>query len=292
MGERYMKNIEKISEISARYDNYIVDVTGVIHDGVEVYPNAVLALNNLRKEGKNIVFLSNSSHISNQIKKRIIECGIEDPIVMSSGEFVLADINAKGKILFPSIMEPCYVIGDSSSNMPLIEHFNVVHHLEEAKFIYFSRFFSQDEDVGIYDSILQEAVKMGLPALCSNADDYTVHGEAYYRRPQGALAKRYQNMGGNVIYYGKPYPAIYDYILQESFKCPLAEREHFKKRALAIGDNVNTDIRGARNWGIDSLLLLQGNLREERLPEQKRDKEMLGASLENTPNYIAQALNY
>lgn len=285
-----MKDIEKISEISFKYDNYIVDVTGVIHDGIKPYKKAVKALNGLHKEGKNLVFLSNSSHLAAEIKKRIMQCGVEAPFVMTSGEFVLADINAKGSILFSSIMEPCYIVGDSYSNMGLIEHFNIAPTVRDATFIYFTRFFNQDEDVGIYDSILQEAIARGLKALCSNADDYTVHGEDYYRRPQGAIARRYENMGGEVIYYGKPYPAIYDYILQKSFKCLPQDIESFKKRTLAIGDNLNTDIKGARDWGIDSLLLLQGNLREEKLPEQKRDKKILGTSIGYTPNYIANSL--
>lgn len=287
-----MVNIDKISEISDKYDNYIVDVTGVVHDGVNPYKSGVEALNWLHKQGKNIVFLSNSSHVAFEIAKHVKECGIEDPKVISSGEFVLADIHSKGGILFPSIMKSCYVIGNKSGNVPLIEHFNVVNNIEDANFIYFSRFFNEDEDVSCYDSVLQQAIKKGLPALCSNADDYTVHGSGYYRRPQGALAKRYEKMHGKVIYYGKPYGAIYDYVLEQAFHCPLENVEAFKKRTLAIGDNINTDIKGARNWGIDSLLLLQGNLREEVLPEQKRDKKALGSSVEYTPTYIAKVLNY
>ena len=67
----------------------------------------------------------------------------------------------------------------------------------------------------------------------------------------GALAKTFETLGGEVIYYGKPYKEIYEMCFDT------------KEKVLAIGDNLRTDIKGANNLNIDSLFIYNGVHRNE-----------------------------
>ena len=57
-------------------------------------------------------------------------------------------------------------------------------------------------------------------------------------------------------YFGKPHPPIYDSCFEL-----LATAD--RRRILAVGDSLRTDIAGAEAAGIDSLLVLNGIHQEE-----------------------------
>ena len=59
------------------------------------------------------------------------------------------------------------------------------------------------------------------------------------------------DLRGEVIYYGKPYKRIYEYALEVSGITD-------KSKIIAIGDNVNTDIKGAKDFGINAYLVDTG----------------------------------
>ena len=59
-------------------------------------------------------------------------------------------------------------------------------------------------------------------------------------------------MKGKVIYFGKPHPTVYN--LSANIN---------NKRVLCIGDNLNTDIKGANIQNYDSLLITSGIHRYE-----------------------------
>jgi ribonucleotide monophosphatase NagD (HAD superfamily) len=67
----------------------------------------------------------------------------------------------------------------------------------------------------------------------------------------GAIADRYEELGGRVEYYGKPYPAIYRHAMQLAGDPPPAD-------VLAIGDGLNTDILGAARMGYDCVYVTGG----------------------------------
>jgi ribonucleotide monophosphatase NagD (HAD superfamily) len=69
------------------------------------------------------------------------------------------------------------------------------------------------------------------------------------------FAKRYEELGGEVFYHGKPHPSVYRTCLELLDLPP--------ERVLGIGDSLRTDIAGAAAAGLDSLLLLDGIHGEE-----------------------------
>ncbi|MGL1608658.1 HAD hydrolase-like protein, partial [Vibrio parahaemolyticus] len=67
--------------------------------------------------------------------------------------------------------------------------------------------------------------------------------------------------GGEVIFYGKPHRPIYERAM--SLAGERQGRQIDRKKVLAIGDSVRTDLTGAREFGIDCLFVTRGIHAEE-----------------------------
>ena len=107
------------------------------------------------------------------------------------------------------------------------------------------------EAVKDHEPILLAAAARDLPMLCVNPDLLVIR--LGIQEPcAGALAARYEAIGGRVRYYGKPHPDVYD--------LALARLELAPSRVLAVGDGLGTDIAGANAVGLDSLLITGGLL--------------------------------
>ena len=109
-----------------------------------------------------------------------------------------------------------------------------------------SVFVSKSESEDKFDSILQEAAASNLILICTNPDTYMPNGYC-----AGVFAQKYEKMGGNATYYGKPYPQIFEAAHE---RC-----SSDKSKILMIGDTFDTDIVGAARFGIDVAMTLTGN---------------------------------
>jgi HAD superfamily hydrolase (TIGR01459 family) len=110
-----------------------------------------------------------------------------------------------------------------------------------------------------YRDLLLDVKSRGLVLLCANPDIVVQRGGVLVYCA-GALARSYESMGGTSIYYGKPHAPIYAAAFE------LARTKHEVGRALAIGDGLETDIRGANAAGIDALFIVDG-IHGENIPE-------------------------
>ncbi len=61
----------------------------------------------------------------------------------------------------------------------------------------------------------------------------------------------FEQLGGKVIYFGKPYEEVYKMCFKEN------------EKVLAIGDNLRTDIKGANNLNFDCIYISEGVHRDE-----------------------------
>jgi ribonucleotide monophosphatase NagD (HAD superfamily) len=93
----------------------------------------------------------------------------------------------------------------------------------------------------------------GLQMVCANPDIVVPRGDRFVDCA-GALARAYEAIGGEVLYYGKPHLPIYKTALEAAGNA---------KRPLVIGDGLETDIRGANRAGIDALFVAHGVHRRE-----------------------------
>ena len=84
-----MKKLNHLAEIYKNYDTYVIDLWGVIHNGVELNLKAIEAVKNLIQRKKKVVFLSNAPRPSLEVKKFLKELKMEDQFlknIMTSGE--------------------------------------------------------------------------------------------------------------------------------------------------------------------------------------------------------------
>lgn len=241
----------------SRYDAFIIDLWGVVHDGVHAYPGVVQRLNTLIAQ-KKVLFLSNAPRPVEVSIKKLIELGIHvlPKHLLTSGDAVREQLVYWNDPVFSQLGKCLYHLGEAK-NQDILNglDLNVTNDIEKADFILLSAFMEAHEDLNQYDELLQIALKAKLKVICANPDKIVVHGDSI-RYCSGVLAEKYEKMGGTVFYYGKPCPRIYEL----AFKRLEAEGISDKKRILMIGDTLETDILGAKNVSIDSALVKTGNM--------------------------------
>jgi HAD superfamily hydrolase (TIGR01459 family) len=102
-----------------------------------------------------------------------------------------------------------------------------------------------------YRVLLETFKARSLPFLCANPDIVVQRGDRLIYCA-GAIARLYESFGGDVVYYGKPYPAVFEKALQ------MARGLGTANRPLVIGDGIETDIAGANRMGLDALFIAGG----------------------------------
>jgi HAD superfamily hydrolase (TIGR01459 family) len=247
-----------LSHIADRYDGYIVDLWGVMHDGARTYPGACETLRALKARGSRVVMLSNAPRRATAAAARSAQVGVTADLydhLMSSGEEAWQALRdrsdpwyaALGRrvLLFAAVHDRPFLGG-----LGLAEATGV----EDADFLLVTGAAS-GETVADYEARLAAAAAAGVPMICANPDLEVIH-DGRREICAGALAARYAALGGTVRYHGKPHASVYHTCFG---LLGLADR----RRILAVGDSLKTDVTGANGVGIDSLLVTGGIHAEE-----------------------------
>ncbi len=241
-----MRDLKHLSEICNFYNTYVIDLWGVMHNGISLNSKAIEVIKNLEQSSKKIVFLSNAPRPSSKVIEFLKRMKMEDKFlsrVVTSGEAAMHAINQEkfGKTF--------YHLGpkrDQSLFEKVVENKTS---LENCDFIICTGLFDEyEKDLNFYKNLLKNYTSKKL--ICTNPD-LTVHRGNVEELCAGAVAKTFEDIGGNVIYYGKPYKEIYKMCFES------------EEKVLAIGDNLRTDIKGANNLNIDSLFIYSGVHRNE-----------------------------
>ena len=103
--------------------------------------------------------------------------------------------------------------------------------------------------------MMLQARERRLPLICANPDIVVERGDRLIHCA-GAIAELYRELGGDVIFYGKPHRAIYERALE--LAAERRGRTTELRRVLAIGDSVRTDLAGAHGFGVDCLFVTRG----------------------------------
>ena len=243
--------------ISAFVDNYdavVIDLWGVIHDGVTLYPGVADCLQRLADQRKPYAMLSNAPRRARVIAQGMDQMGLPRtlyPHIMSSGEATWRGLKDRREAWFDGVGNRCLHIGpERDTNLFEDIDLDLVRSVADADFILNTGPWEDGKTVADYEDSLVAGTKRGLKMICANPDLEVVRGG---RRIicAGALAQRYEELGGDVLYYGKPYPPIYE-------SCLHLIGDPDPNRVLAIGDSLRTDIAGAAAMGMDSILVLGG----------------------------------
>ena len=244
--------IASLGDIAERYDAVLSDVWGVIHDGKAAFPEACAALKRFRDERGPVLLLSNAPRPGEDVVKLLDQLGVPRESydgILTSGDATRAEMERRGACAFHHIgPERDRAVWDG---LPAREA-----RLDAASFILCTGFFDDErESPDDYVETLATAREAGLSMICANPD-IQVHRGAKLIWCAGALAAAYEKLGGEVIYFGKPHPPVYDAALSELARLKAAALEPVK--ILAIGDGLRTDILGANRVGVDALFITGG----------------------------------
>lgn len=243
-----------LSPLAERYDGFIVDLWGVLHDGVTAFPEALTCLAELKARGKRVWILSNAPRRATSVTERNAELGIRGEHfdgVMSSGEEAWRYLSDRCDPWYQALGRRCYHIGPArDAGMREGLDYTFVEDVAGADFLLNTGALTAEDRAGDYDALLTGALDHGLPMVCANPDLEVIRGG---RREicAGAIALRYEELGGTVRYHGKPHRQVYETCLDSM---GIADRA----RIAAIGDSLRTDIAGAQAIGIDGIFIAAG----------------------------------
>ena len=241
-----MKELNHLSDIYKNYDTFIIDLWGVVHNGMVLNPNAIEAIEQLENNSKRIVFLSNAPRPSSKVINFLLKMNMNKKYlsnVMTSGEAAMHAINKNkfGKSFFhlgpPRDTSVFEKVKDNRVD------------LESCDFILCTGLFDDHEDdLEYYRNYLKNHISKKL--VCTNPD-LIVHRGTVEELCAGSVAKVFEDIGGEVVYFGKPHKEIYKMCFGQN------------EKVLAIGDNLRTDIKGANNLKIDCIFITEGVHRNE-----------------------------
>ncbi len=243
------------ADLADGYDGLVLDLWGVIHDGVKPYPGAIDCLEQLQAAGKRCVLLSNAPRRGHAAEKMLRRMGIGPSLytgIMTSGEAVHLALRDRADPWFAALGRTVFHIGPERDRN-VMDGLDLICVDAPAKASFVLNTGPDDHvallDVWAFEDILQDCARHGLPMVCANPDLEVIRGGVRVICA-GALAARYQEMGGPVRSLGKPDPAIYRPVLD------LLGTE--RAATLAVGDSLRTDIAGAAAAGIDACWVLGG----------------------------------
>ena len=248
------QKLKGISEISDKFDVYFIDLWGVIHNGVQCYPEALKVLEKLKEQNKKIVLISNAPRPAAVVKVFLETIGLKSScydFLVTSGDITREYISLN------SSKKNFYHLGPTR-DIDLFKDLNVtLASKEECEEIICTGLVSDEEEkLQDYKILLDFFLNKKIPLICANPDEVVARGEKIVFCA-GALANQYKQEGGVVRYFGKPYSEIYSFALKK-----IRAHKDFKDKkeinTLVIGDNIKTDIKGANLSNLDSVLILNG----------------------------------
>lgn len=251
-------------ELMTHYDVILCDIWGVVHNGRAHFPEACAALASFRARGGTVILVTNAPRPHQPIRAQLTALGVPDTTfdnIVTSGDVTLQYIAAHGA-------EPLYHIGperdltlfdilasQTGVRPPCVD-------LDAASYVVCTGLFFDDREIpDDYAAALQVMKKRGLDFICANPD-LVVHVGDRLIYCAGALAQAYEDMGGRVLQAGKPHAPIYQRAL-ELAQTARGSIKIDKRRVLAIGDAMRTDIRGACDFGVDALFITSGIHRDD-----------------------------
>jgi HAD superfamily hydrolase (TIGR01459 family) len=281
-----------ISALVNDYDGFILDQWGVLHDGTRPYAGAAECLQRLRGTRKRIVVLSNSGKRASDNLRLMAGMGFDTALidrVISAGEHARGALQARADRFHAALGRRCYAFtrgGDRS----LLDGIGLelVDRIEDADFLAVLGSDAPRRLVGDYEAELRAGIARRLPMVCANPDLFRLTPDGI-TEAQGVLARRYEVLGGEIFYHGKPYPAIY--------RSCLAALGFPPERVIAIGDSIEHDILGAARLCIRSALIPGGVHAPElgiawgALPTAESWRAF-AASAVAKPDYLLAAFNW
>jgi len=248
---------ESLRELVGNVDVVLSDIWGVVHNGLESFPEACEALHTYRSRGGTVILITNAPRPADSVQRQLRKLGVADETydaIVSSGDLTRLYVAAHpGRKMF--------WLGPERDNSIYRGLDAVTAPLEQADYIVCTGLYDDEtETAEDYRGMMLQARERKLTLVCANPDIVVERGDRLIYCA-GAIAELYRELGGEVIFYGKPHRPIYERAMALA-----GERQGHqidRRRVLAIGDSVRTDLTGAREFGIDCLFVTRGIHAEE-----------------------------
>jgi HAD superfamily hydrolase (TIGR01459 family) len=244
--------VERLRDLVDGVEVVLSDIWGVVHNGLEAFPEACEALQAYRSSGGTVILITNAPRPADSVQQQLRKLGVADEAydaIVSSGD-----------------LTRLYVAEHPGQKVFLIgsERHDTIHRgldltlspLEQADYILCAGLFDDEtETAEDYRAMMLKARERDLTLICANPDIVVERGDRLIYCA-GAIAELYRELGGKVIFYGKPHRPIYERAV--ALAAEHGGHEIRLDRVLAIGDSVRTDLAGAHGFGIDCLFVTRG----------------------------------
>jgi ribonucleotide monophosphatase NagD (HAD superfamily) len=266
-------------ELASRYNAFILDQYGVLHNGREPLPGVLEVLKDLHKSKHKLVILSNTSSPASSSLKKLQKMGFDlewfTEGAVTSGEVASGYIHRTygrdlqgqmpKKAMFltyqpgffaPPPQEFLNQCGSIEMSTSLEETDLIIAHGGEIWYRGVSESsislvdFMSKASFEVLGPILEACYKRQVPMICANPDFMARFADNSIGYMPGTMARYYEDMGGKVTYFGKPYP--------EHFEASLQKLGIDKSKVAHVGDSLYHDIAGANAAGIDSVFVSSG----------------------------------
>jgi HAD superfamily hydrolase (TIGR01459 family) len=247
-----LRFVERLRDLVDGVEVVLSDIWGVVHNGLEAFPEACEALHNFRKHGGTVILITNAPRPADSVQRQLRKLGIADETydaIVSSGDLTrhfVADHPGRKMFWIGPERDSSIHRGLDPALAPLLE----------ADYIVCTGLFDDEtESAEDYRAMMLQARERKLPLICANPDIVVERGDRLIYCA-GAIAELYRELGGEVVFYGKPHRPIY----QRAMELAAERQRHPIKlnQVLAIGDSVRTDLAGAHGFGIDCLFVTRG----------------------------------
>src|SRR6201997_227185 len=247
-----LRFVERLRDLVDGVEVILSDIWGVVHNGLESFPEACEALHTFRNRGGTVILITNAPRPADSVQRQLRKLGVADDTydaIVSSGDLTrhyVADHPGR----------KVYWLGPERDGGIYRGLDPVLAPLEEADYIVCTGLIDDEtETAEDYRAMMLKARERGLTLICANPDIVVERGDRLIYCA-GAIAELYRELGGEVIFYGKPHRPIYERAI--ALASGLRGREIELKSTLAIGDSVRTDLAGAHGFGIDCLFVTRG----------------------------------
>ncbi|KAG7399452.1 hypothetical protein PHYBOEH_008824 [Phytophthora boehmeriae] len=268
------KIITGLSKVIADYDVVVIDQYGVLHNGTLPYIGAVECFNRMIKEGKTVVLLSNTAHRSCALPDKLGPMGFstqfqgvtggevayeylrDRPETFARCSLITSDLDGKvtkrasnpGSIFNGLEVQ---IVDIDKAQFLMVEGTQQVCYSDRVADVLPTDYRHTGKVNDAIKDFLRGGIERKLPLLCPNPDVLAVVANDQFVHMGGGIAKLYEQMGGDVVYFGKP--------MKEHFEiCLRLANVTDKSRVVHIGDSLHHDIQGAKNTGIDSIFIAAG----------------------------------
>jgi HAD superfamily hydrolase (TIGR01459 family) len=244
--------VERLRDLVDGVEVVLSDIWGVVHNGLEAFPEACKALQAYRSSGGTVILITNAPRPADSVQRQLRKLGVADDAydaIVSSGDLTrhyVAEHPGQRAFLLGSERHDTIHRGLDLTLSPL----------EQADYILCAGLFDDEtETAEDYRAMMLKARERGLTLICANPDIVVERGDRLIYCA-GAIAELYRELGGEVIFYGKPHRPIYERAV--ALAAEHGGHEISLDRVLAIGDSVRTDLAGAHGFGIDCLFVTRG----------------------------------